>query len=250
MASLSGRTALVTGAGSGIGRAIAVRIAKDGGNVAILDLDTAGARQTAAEVTALGRQSIALAANVVDGAAVRAEVEKARSALGPITIVVNNAGIGEAIRFTDTTDEQWDLMIAVHVKGTFNCTKAVLPDMLKARAGRIISISSVAGLMGEAGLVHYSAAKAAILGFTKALAKELGPQGITVNAIAPGIIDTPILRKGGMDLSKFIEPFIKRSPLRRIGKPEDIAAACAFLASDESSFFTGQVMSPNGGIWT
>ena len=250
--SLSGKNAVVTGGASGIGRGICLRLAREGANVAILDLDLPGAEKVAGEIVALERKALACQVDVVNRAQVGAAVERARKELGPIHILVNDAGVGEFVPLAQMGEEQWDRMIAIHLKGTFNCTKAVVQDMIDAKWGRIVSISSVAGLGGAMGLVHYSAAKAGIIGFTKALAQELGPMGITVNAIAPGLIDTPILRKSAFPEAQvrgFIEAIVSRTPVRRVGVPDDIAAACAYLASEEASFFTGQVVSPNGGMY-
>jgi len=250
--SLSGKNAVVTGGASGIGRGICLRLAREGANVAILDLNLAGAEKVAAEITALGRKAVAYQVDVVNRAQVDAAIERVHKELGPVQILVNDAGIGKFVLLTEMNEAAWDVMIAIHLKGTFNCTKAVVQDMVNAKWGRIMSISSTAGLGGAAGLVHYSAAKAGIVGFTKALAQELGPIGITVNAIAPGLIDTPILRVDGaitQRMQRFIDMTVKHSPVRRAGVPDDIAAACAYLASEEASFFTGQVMSPNGGMY-
>jgi NAD(P)-dependent dehydrogenase (short-subunit alcohol dehydrogenase family) len=236
----------VTGGASGIGRAIALRLARDGADVAVLDLDAAGARAVAAEVAALGRRAVAVEADVADAASVGAAVARVREGLGPIHVLVNDAGICSFVPLLQMAEEQWDRMIAVHLKGTFNCTRAVLPDMIGAGWGRIVNLSSVAGLRGSPGLVHYSAAKAAILGFTKALAQEVGPSGITVNAIAPGLVETPLLDRAGLPPA-IREQVLQTAPVRRIGVPEDIAAACAYLVSADAGFFTGQVMSPNGG---
>jgi NAD(P)-dependent dehydrogenase (short-subunit alcohol dehydrogenase family) len=247
------RNAVVTGGASGIGRGISLRLARDGANVAIFDLDLAGARAVAEEIKPLGRKALAYQVDVADRAQVEAAVEQVRKELGPIHILVNDAGIGEFVPLAQMSEAQWDRMIAIHLKGTFNCTKAVIQDMVEAKWGRIVSISSVAGLGGGSGLVHYSAAKAGIIGFTKALAHEVGPAGITVNAIAPGLIDTPILRKSDMpeeQVRQFIETIVGRTPVRRVGTPDDIATACAYLVSEEASFFTGQVISPNGGMYT
>lgn len=250
--SLSGKNAVVTGGASGIGRGICLRLAREGANVAILDLNLAGAEKVAAEITALECKAVACQVDVVNRAQVDAAIERVHQQLGPVQILVNDAGIGKFVLLAEMNEEAWDEMIAIHLKGTFNCTKAVVQDMIAAKWGRIVSISSTAGLGGAAGLVHYSAAKAGIVGFTKALAQELGPMGITVNAIAPGLIDTPILRVGGaitQRMQRFIDMTVKHSPVRRSGVPDDIAAACAYLASEEASFFTGQVMSPNGGMY-
>jgi NAD(P)-dependent dehydrogenase (short-subunit alcohol dehydrogenase family) len=250
--SLAGKNAVVTGGASGIGRGIALRLAREGANVAILDLNVAGAEKVAGEIAALGRKSIACQTDVAKRAQVDAAVARVRTELGPIQILVNDAGIGKFVLLSEMSEEAWDEMLAIHLKGTFNCTKAIVQDMIDAKWGRVINISSVAGLSGSAGLVHYSAAKAGIIGFTKGLAAELGPLGITVNAIAPGLIDTPILQQGGVltgRMQKFMQQTASRVPVRRNGAPDDIAAACAYLSSEDASFFTGQVMSPNGGLY-
>jgi len=250
--SLSGKNAVVTGGASGIGRGISLRLARDGANVAIFDLNLTGAEQVAGEIRALGRAAVACQVDVVNRTQVDTAVERTRKELGPVQVLVNDAGIGNFILLSQMTEEQWDQMIAIHLKGTFNCTKAVVQDMSAAKWGRVVNISSTAGLGGAPGLTHYSAAKAGIIGFSKALAQELGPMGITVNAIAPGLIDTPILRKDGAisgRMQKFIDMTTARSPVRRTGIPDDIAAACSYLASEEASFFTGQVVSPNGGMY-
>ena len=250
---LTGKNSVITGGASGIGRGICLRLARDGANIAIFDLDLPGGQKVAQEVIALGRQALAVQVDVASSASVQAAVEQVNKELGPVYILVNDAGIAEVVPLAQMSEGQWDRMIAIHMKGTFNCTKAVVQDMVSANWGRIVSISSVAGLGGGMGLVHYSAAKAGIIGFTKALAQELGPAGITVNTIAPGLIDTPILRKSSLpeeQIKGFIEGLVGRTPVRRVGNPDDIAAACAYLVSEEASFFTGQVVSPNGGIYT
>jgi 2-hydroxycyclohexanecarboxyl-CoA dehydrogenase len=244
--SLAGKIAVVTGGASGIGRGIVLRFARDGADVAVLDRDVAGARGVAEEATALGRRATAVEVDVAKSASVHAAVANVRRVLGPIAILVNDAGIADFTPLLEMSEEGWDRMIAVHLKGTFNCTRAALPDMVAARWGRVVNMSSVAGLRGGPGLTHYSAAKAGIIGLTKALATEVGAAGITVNAIAPGLIDTPLLRSSNMP-EAILQWAVQQSPVGRIGVPDDIAAACAFLVSEEASFFTGQVMSPNGG---
>ena len=243
---LSGRNAMVTGGASGIGRAICLRLAREGTDVAVLDLDQAGGRQVADEVGALHRRTVAVEADVASAASVAAAVERVHAALGPVHILVNDAGIAGLVPLQDMSEEQWDRMIAVHLKGAFNCTRTILGDMLATGWGRIVNVSSVAGLSGAPELVHYSAAKAGLIGFTKALAAEVGPRGITVNAIAPGLIDTPLLQRSGWPDS-LTRAIIAQNPIKRIGTPEDIAAACAYLVSEEASYVTGQVLSPNGG---
>ncbi len=242
------RTAVVTGGGSGIGRAIAMRLAEDGVDVAILDINLAGAEETAAGVRGLGRRGVAIETDVATSTSVAAAFEKAKS-IGPVQILVNVAGIGEFMPFADMTEEQWDRMIAVHLKGTYNCAKAAIGEMVASGWGRIVNMASVAGLNGGGpGLAHYSAAKGGIIGFTKALAHDVGPTGVTVNAIAPGLIDTPMIRDSAV--SQVIIQYTKeRTPMRRIGLPADIAAACLYLVAEDASFITGQIISPNGGAY-
>jgi len=238
---------VVTGGASGIGRAIALRLARDGADVGILDVDVAGAERVTREVTAIGRRALAVETDVASSASVRAAVERVHRELAPVGILVNAAGIASFVPLLQMTEETWDRLVAVHLKGTFNCTRAVLPDMIAARWGRVVSIASVAGLNGGGpGLAHYAAAKAGIIGFTKAVALEMAGFGITVNAIAPGLIDTPLLDRSGMP-REVRERIVQQMPVGRIGAPDDIAAACAYLVAEDASFVTGQVLSPNGG---
>jgi 2-hydroxycyclohexanecarboxyl-CoA dehydrogenase len=248
---LKDRTAIVTGGASGIGRAIALRLAREGCNVAIWDRDISGARRVAAEVAGLGlgRRVLAVEVDVASFGDVETAADRVRRELGKVAVLVNDAGYGEIAPLAQMTEAQWDKMIAVHLKGTFNCTRAVIVDMIDARWGRVVSISSVAGLRGAAGFVHYSAAKAGIAGFSKALALELGSSGITVNAIAPGLIDTPILKASAIR-DETISAIVRQTPVGRIGVADDIAACCAYIVSEEASFLTGQVLSPNGGMHT
>jgi NAD(P)-dependent dehydrogenase (short-subunit alcohol dehydrogenase family) len=243
------RNAIVTGGGSGIGRAICLRLARDGTDVAVIDVNAAGAEETARAVRELGRRAAPFAADVSDAGAVAQAVGDARGHLGALQILVSAAGIGEFASFLDLSEAQWDRMIAVHLKGTFNCAKAAAADMIASGWGRIVNLASVAGLNGGGpGLTHYSAAKGGIIGFTKALAHELGPMGITVNAIAPGLIDTPMIRQTGA-AEALIQHTRERTPMRRVGLPEDIAAACAYLVAEDAGFITGQIISPNGGAY-
>ena len=245
--SLQGRNALVTGGGSGIGRAIALRLAADGADVAVLDLRPDGARAVADEIARSGRRAAAIAVDVGDAASVTRAVAEARSALGPIHVLVNSAGIADFVTLGDLDEERWQRMLNVHLDGTYRVTRAAFADMTAAGWGRIVNIASAAALNGGGpGLAHYAAAKAGIIGFTKALAHELGPAGVTVNAIAPGLIDTPLIHGAGAPAGLY-DAAVARLPVRRMGQPLDIAAACAYLASDEGGFCTGQVLSPNGG---
>jgi len=245
-AGLAGRTAVVTGGASGIGRAIALRLARDGAAVAVLDFDVPAAARVADEIAGTGRRALAVEADVASATSVGRAVERVHRDLGRVAILVNDAGICSFVPFLEMPEAEWDRMIAVHVKGAFHCCKAFVPDMVAAGWGRVVNVSSVAGLRGGPSLTHYAAAKAGMIGFTKALAIELGPLGITVNAIAPGLIDTPLLAKSGMPAG-ILAAVREQTPMRRVGAPEDIAAACAYLVSEEASFTTGQVVSPNGG---
>lgn len=247
MGSATGRIALVTGGASGIGRAIARRLAASGAAVAAADLNLAGAEATAAELCAAGSRAIAARVDVADAASVRALAEQVRRELGAVGILVNSAGIADFVAFTELDEGRFDRMIAVHLRGTYLVCRAVVNDMIGAGFGRIVNVSSAAALNGGGpGLAHYAAAKAGIIGLTKSLAQELCPHGITANAIAPGLIDTPLIRQAGAP-PELYDAVVARLPVRRIGQPEDIAAACAYLASDEAGFCTGQVLSPNGG---
>jgi NAD(P)-dependent dehydrogenase (short-subunit alcohol dehydrogenase family) len=242
--SLQGRIALVTGGGSGIGRATALRLAQDGADGVVLDLNLEGARETVTRLEKLGRRGVALRADVTRSDEVRAAVEQAARALGPIDVLVNNAGLAWQATFLEMPEQDWDRMLAVHLKGAYNCTRAVLPGMLERRWGRIVSLSSIAGLGGTGRSVAYATAKAALIGFTKSLAREVAPHGITVNAVAPGFIATPMTSTWPADRRARVA---EETPVRREGAPEDIAHAIAYLASEEASFVTGQILSPNGG---
>ncbi len=243
---LEGRHALVTGGASGIGRAIALRLARDGADVAVLDLTRERAAPVADAIAAIGRASIPVGADVGLFAAAQAGVAEARAALGPLHVLVNCAGIADFAPLDQLTEARWDRMLAVHLKGTFACTQAAVPDMIAAGWGRVVNFSSVAGMKGGLRLAHYAAAKSGVVGFTKALAVDLGPAGITVNAIAPGAVDTPMLRGSGIP-DAVLEQAQRNMPVGRLGTPDDLAAACAYLVSSEAGWITGQVLSPNGG---
>jgi 2-hydroxycyclohexanecarboxyl-CoA dehydrogenase len=241
--SLKGKTAVVTGGGSGIGRAVAQRLARDEAAIAIWDLNEVGAAETAALVTAAGGRAIALQVDAADAAAIKGAADKTRAALGPITIIVNNAGITGSVPFLDIAVDVWDRMIAVNLKGPYLCTREVLPDMLTAGWGRIINITSSSIQTGATNMSHYVASKGGLMGMTKALAMEFAAKNITVNMVPPGFIDTPMLRGAPLN----VEAFAASMPMKRPGKPEDIAAACAYLASEEAGYVTGQTISVNGG---
>src|SRR5947209_2070366 len=244
----SGRTAIVTGGGSGIGLAISERLAAEGAAVAVFDRDGSSAEGTAAKIEAAGGTAMGVTVDVTDRAQIDAGVAEVRTRIGRPTILVNNAGLQGFDAFLKISVELWNRILEVSLTGTFNCCQAVVPDMLEEGWGRIVNISSSSAQGGQPFMTHYVAAKAGVIGFTKALALELGPKGITVNTIPPGFIDTPMLRAseeagylGG------VEDAVARTPVRRIGRPEDIAAACAFLVRDEASYITGQVIGVNGG---
>ena len=244
------KTAIVTGAGSGIGRAIAQRLAEDGLAVAVLDLDDRSAEQVADEIRQKGGEAIALGSvDVSERSQVDDAVGRVRKALGPVLVLINNAGVTGFKEFLKITDDRWDRIMQVNLNGPFYCTQAVLPDMVDAGWGRVVNISSSSAQSGQPYMVHYVTSKAGLIGFTKALALEVGPKGITVNTIPPGFIDTPMLRTSeerGV-LGGTVEHHAGQTPVRRAGRPEDIAAACSFLVSEDAGYITGQVLGVNGG---
>lgn len=239
------QTVLITGASRGIGKATAQLFAFKGYKVAVnYNQSDREALQLVEELNRLC-PAIAVKADVSDGTQVYAMVKEVHSQLGSINVLVNNAGIARQGLFTDFTLEQWQRIFDVNVTGMFHCCQAVLPDMIHQKAGRIINLSSIWGITGASCEVPYSATKAAVIGMTKALAKELGPSGIQVNCVAPGVIDTDM---NGMLDDETIQCLKEETPLGTIGSPEDIAQTILFLASDNAKFITGQVISPNGGF--
>jgi 2-hydroxycyclohexanecarboxyl-CoA dehydrogenase len=229
------KTAVVTGGGSGIGRAVADRLRADGYHVATIDLNPSD-------------DEFAHTADVTDRAQVEAALAAIHAQLGPVTVLVNAAGLDGFKRFTDITFDEWQKVVDVNLNGVFHCIQAVLPDMVDAGWGRIVNISSSSTHSGTPYMSHYVAAKSAVNGLTKSLALEYGPAGITVNAVPPGFIDTPMLRNAETrGTIRDVQATIDATPVRRMGKPEDIAAACAFLISDEASYITGQILGVNGG---
>ncbi|TXC70292.1 3-oxoacyl-ACP reductase FabG [Sphingomonas ginsenosidivorax] len=241
--SLNGRTAIVTGAGSGIGRAIAIRLAEDTAKVAIWDINAAGAEETARMIRDAGGTAIAIDADCSDKAAIKAAADRTRAELGPVAILVNNAGIAPFTPFLDIDDDLFDKVIRINLRGPYLMTKEVLPDMLAAGWGRVINITSSSVQSGSFAQGHYVSSKGGLMGMTKALGLEYAASGVTFNMVPPGFIDTPMLRAAPIDADAFAQTL----PMKRIGQPEDIAAACAYLASEEASYITGQTISTNGG---
>ena len=241
---LDGRVAFVTGAGSGIGRAIATRFAEEGADVAAVDLNGAAAAETADLVRALGRRAEAIRADVAESAQVEAAAQRA-AAFGRVDILVNNAGITRDATIRNMTDEAWDLVIGVHLKGTFLCTRAVLARMrATGRGGAVVNMSSISGKIGNFGQANYASAKAGIAALTKVTAREYARYGIRANAIQPGLIDTPMTRAMGEEMLK---ARVADTPLGRIGRPDEIANVALFLASDLASYVTGAVIEVTGG---
>ena len=243
MRGLKDRVALVTGAGRGIGRAIAVRLAAEGAKVAVLDIDEASAEATAQEIGGVG-----LRMDVTDTAGVRSAVAEAERRLGGADVLVNNAGWDKTEPFIKSSEETWEKVLAINLKGPIHCTRAVLDGMIQRGRGRIVSISSDAGRVGSSGEAVYSAAKAGIIGFSKTLARELARHQITVNVVCPGPTNTQLLMGVAADNPKLVDALRRAVPLGRIGEPEEIAAAVTFLASDDAAFITGQTITVNGGL--
>jgi NAD(P)-dependent dehydrogenase (short-subunit alcohol dehydrogenase family) len=233
---LGAKTAVVTGGASGIGRAVAERLRGDGFRVAVIDLSSTD-------------DQFGYVADVTDRAQVDAAVAAIRDALGPVLVLVNAAGVEGFKKFLGMSFQEWSKVIDVNLNGVFHTIQAVLPDMVEAGWGRIVNISSSSTHSGQPFMAHYVAAKSAVNGLTKSLALEYGPSGITVNAVPPGFVDTPMLRSAEQRhlLGGTIEDHIQRTPVRRVGRPEDIAAACAFFVSEDASYITGQILGVNGG---
>ncbi|MDE2580471.1 MAG: SDR family oxidoreductase [Rhodospirillales bacterium] len=245
MPELAGQIALVTGGSRGIGRATALAFATAGADIAFCHLDDDdAAAATAAEITRLGRRALHRSVDVADTRAARAFAAEAAGGLGPIDILFNNAGMNIRKPFEDYTEAEFDLLFAVHVKGMFFMAQAVYPAMLARGWGCIINVASQQALAGGAGAVPYSAAKAAIIGFTRALSREAAPRGVRVNAIAPGPIDTDLVRQNPQ---AWQDAFKARLPARRFGRPEEIAATALLLAGPQGGFYVGACLSPNGG---
>jgi 2-hydroxycyclohexanecarboxyl-CoA dehydrogenase len=244
------RAAVVTGAASGMGLAIARHLAARGHRVGLLDVHGDAARRAADELRGKGVPVVAVAADVTDRVAVDAALAEVRAQLGPIRVMVTAAGLDAFDSFAQMTLETWERVLRVNLTGTFHCLQAALPDMLEARWGRMVTISSSSAQSGAPRMAHYVASKAGVIGLTKALALELAPHGITVNAIPPGMIDTPMLRRAEAEgeIGKLEKLAARMIPVGRMGTPDEVAATCGFLCSDEAGFITGQVVGVNGGM--
>lgn len=243
---LTGQVAIITGCGGGIGRAIALRLASMGANIVVNDIAQDAAERVAEEVRSSGRDAIVSTASVTDAAAVEAMVEDAQGKWGRVDILVNNAGITRDSLLLRMKDEQWDLVIDVNLRGAFVCTRAALRPMLKQRYGRIVNITSIVGATGNAGQANYAASKGGLIAFTKSVAQEVASRGITCNAVAPGVVDTPMFRALPEETQ---QGWISRIPVGRAGRPEDVAEAVAFLVLPAAEYITGQVIHVNGGLY-
>jgi 2-hydroxycyclohexanecarboxyl-CoA dehydrogenase len=240
---LAGKTAVVTGAARGLGRAIALRLAREGAAVSAWDLNAEGVGETARLIAAAGGQAIAVQCNSAKADEIARAVGETHAKLGAIGILANNAALSPFMKFQEITEQVLDDLLAVNLKGPFLCCQAVIPDMLEADWGRIINISSSSAQTGSAHQTHYAATKAGVIGFTKSLAMEFAGTGITVNNVPPGFVDTEGLQESPVDVAGFAQ----KTPMKRPGRPENIAAAVAFLASDDADYITGHTLSVNGG---
>ena len=245
----STRVAVVTGGGAGMGEATCLRLAQSGMSIGVVDINGESAEQVAGRITDSGGKAFAATADVTDREQVKCAVSQIRGSLGLIGVLVNNAGVEDFTPFEDIESANWDRIVDINLKGTYNVTQVVLPDMIAQSWGRIINFASFAAQVGGAGMVHYSAAKGGIISMTRSLAIELGSKGITVNAVAPGLVDTPMSRRAieGGKFSVSVEQLVKSYPIPRMGRPEEAAAAIAFFASEEASYITAQLLGINGG---
>jgi len=243
---LKEKVALVTGAAQGIGKAIGLLLGRNGAHIVVSDINLEKAEETAREIEALGSRALALKVNVANLEDCEKMVGTILERFGRIDILVNNAGITRDRLILRMTEEDWDAVLNVNLKGTFNCTKVVVRHMAKQKSGKIVSIASVVGEMGNAGQGNYAASKAGVIGFTKSIAREFAQRGININAVAPGYIETP-MTDAIPEAAK--EEWKKWIPMQRLGQPEDVAEAVLFLVSEASSYITGQVLNVNGGIY-
>lgn len=248
MVRLTGKVAIVTGAANGIGRAIAIRLADEGAKVALADIQLDSAEQAAADIRRGGADAIAVGLDVTRLDQAIAAADRVESELGPIDILVNNAGWDVVLPFVESTPDLWDKVIAINFRGMLNCCKAVAPRMQSRGAGKIVSISSDAARVGSSGEAVYAGCKAAIIGFSKTLARELAANHINVNVVCPGPTDTALLKNAMAGREKVLESMVRGIPFRRLGQPADLAGAVAFFASSDSDFVTGQVLSVSGGL--
>jgi 3-oxoacyl-[acyl-carrier protein] reductase len=242
---LQGKVAFITGGARGIGKAIALEFAREGADIALGDVNAEEMLKTGGEIEALGRQSLALPLDVTKSESAENAVNKILDKFTKVDILVNNAGITRDTLLLRMSETDWDAVLNVNLKGTFNCLKAVSRPMIKARSGRIINIASIIGLIGNAGQANYSASKAGVIALTKTAAKELASRGINVNAVAPGFIQTHMTDKLTAEQK---EKMLAVIPLARMGRPEDVASVCLFLASEESAYITGQTIVVDGGM--
>lgn len=242
---MEGKKVVVTGAAQGIGQAVANGLAQAGADVAVVDLDTARCQETLQFVEGHGRRALVVSANVGQWEEVKGMVDRVVKEWGRVDVLVNNAGITRDGLIVRMKEEEWNAVLQVNLTGTFYCTKAVLGPMAKQRYGRIVNVSSIVGAIGNAGQANYAASKAAVVGFTKAVAREYASRNVTVNAVAPGFIDTVMTRALSQDVR---DTLARRIPLGRLGEPADVAAAVHFLASDAAGYVTGHVLHVNGGM--
>ena len=242
---LKDKVVLITGGARGIGQAIAMCFAKEGADIVIGDVNLEEAQKTCRDIEALGRQSLAIQLDVTDYANVEEGINKILDKFGKVDILVNNAGITKDNLMLRMSQAEWDAVLSVNLKGTFNCIKAVSRPMIKQKAGRIINIASIIGIIGNAGQANYSASKAGIIALTKSAAKELASRNINVNAVAPGFIQTDMTAKLPEELKLKMKEAI---PLNKFGSPDDVAAVCLFLASEDSNYITGQTIVVDGGM--